>query len=176
MKIVNDEQGSVKQNELTDGEVLAIKRAAAEWDIHASDSHNFYRDLRCVNVPVAAELGRESSDFYSATAWWAWFADNKAAAKELSHRARKSRGEVLKSKTRIEVLFKYRGRCYVCGIEEWRYQKRLHMHRVTPGTAGGLYTLDNVIPLCSPCHRNHEGKAWEEMKPLRHPETIEVAG
>lgn len=68
---------------------------------------------------------------------------------------------------RIEVLYRHEGRCYICGIEEWRYRKRLQMHRVIPATQGGQYTLDNVIPLCVPCHKKAEGKSIAEISTLR---------
>lgn len=87
---------------------------------------------------------------------------------------RKETGEVLSTKTRIEVLYLYRGRCFVCGIEEWRYKRRLNMHRVHQGRDGGCYTVENTVPVCGRCHLSIEGMDWEQITPLRHPDTVEV--
>lgn len=71
----------------------------------------------------------------------------------------------------LSVLYRYQGRCFVCGIEEWRAKTSLHLHRVIPGKLGGLYTLDNVVPVCRKCHKDIEGKTWDELNLLQSPET-----
>jgi hypothetical protein len=100
-------------------------------------------------------------------------ADNDA--NKLSYSTARDNGYILTSKTRTEVLYKYKGRCYVCGIEEWRHKLALHMHRVIPGKLGGLYELDNLICCCRTCHRQVEGKSWQELEALQHPSTTEGA-
>lgn len=51
-------------------------------------------------------------------------------------------GLVCSNRLRLEILFRHRGCCFVCGREEWRLKASLHMHRlikgkdVRPGPAG----------------------------------------
>jgi 5-methylcytosine-specific restriction endonuclease McrA len=47
-------------------------------------------------------------------------------------------------------------RCRRCGRGD-----RLEVHHVTPIEQGGnAYSLDNLITLCSPCHKREEGAAF----------------
>ena len=79
----------------------------------------------------------------------------------------KDAGFICTSEIRAEVLFLHQGRCYICGVEEWKTRKRLHMHRVIKGTSGGTYAVENVAALCSMCHYHAEGKRWEEINQMR---------
>ena len=81
-------------------------------------------------------------------------------------RARKA-GFICSAKTRAEVLYQAEGRCYICGVEEWRTKRLLHMHRVIPGDAGGVYTPDNIVPLCARCHYHAEGRPWGQINAMR---------
>jgi predicted restriction endonuclease len=50
---------------------------------------------------------------------------------------------------------KFTGRCLLCGEAD---QSLLDSHRVLPGEQGGQYRWENVMPLCSNCHRRvHAG-------------------
>lgn len=64
---------------------------------------------------------------------------------------------------RRDIAYKYRGRCFKCGIEEWRYKKTFNLHRVIPGKLGGTYIEENVIPVCSKCHQAVEGLSWDKL-------------
>lgn len=67
---------------------------------------------------------------------------------------------------RRKMLEAYGYRCYTCDNRPSN-MKLLHMHRVTPGSAGGLYTEDNVVLLCINCHRRLEGESWEYIRAIR---------
>jgi len=64
------------------------------------------------------------------------------------------------------MLEKYDFKCYVCNATP-RSLTKLHMHRVLPGRLGGEYTEENVVILCTSCHKPSEGKSWEEIKETR---------
>lgn len=67
-----------------------------------------------------------------------------------------------KSIFRSRMLQKYAYRCHVCGASP-DCLSDLHMHRVIPGTHGGMYVEDNVVVLCSGCHPKMEGLSWKEI-------------
>ena len=54
-------------------------------------------------------------------------------------------------------------KCIACSVRP-KNPARLHMHRVIPGTNGGTYTESNIAILCIKCHRNLEGKTWDEIR------------
>jgi Zn finger protein HypA/HybF involved in hydrogenase expression len=70
----------------------------------------------------------------------------------------KEYGLIMSNKLRIEIMYRQRGKCASCGIEEWKLKKKLHAHRIYPGEKGGRYISENVILLCPKCHyrRHHE--------------------
>ena len=92
----------------------------------------------------------------------------------LSFDQKKKLGYLATAKLRHEVLYLYRGRCFVCGIEEWENKKALHLHRIVPGRLGGTYDINNVIPVCQKCHRGVENKTWDELELIQHSSTIWV--
>lgn len=49
-----------------------------------------------------------------------------------------------------ECRKRYDGRCFVCGAADYTV---LDAHRIVPGEAGGVYHWDNLLTLCSNCHR-----------------------
>lgn len=51
-----------------------------------------------------------------------------------------------------DILFDQKGRCFKCGVEEWKLKKRLQGHRKIKGRDGGKYIKDNVVLLCQRCH------------------------
>jgi 5-methylcytosine-specific restriction endonuclease McrA len=67
------------------------------------------------------------------------------------------------ARTRGEVLFLWEGRCARCGVEEWRTKHRHHLHRRIKGTMGGRYEVENLIPLCGPCHLKVEREAADAV-------------
>ena len=69
--------------------------------------------------------------------------------------------EQWKAKFRASQLERYNYQCYTCGNRPTDLSK-LHMHRVIPGKDGGLYTEDNVVLICTKCHRKMEGESWAE--------------
>ncbi len=68
--------------------------------------------------------------------------------------------EQWKAKFRASILEAFDYRCYTCGDRPKNLSK-LQMHRVTPGKNGGMYTEDNVVLVCTKCHRGLEGESWE---------------
>lgn len=66
-----------------------------------------------------------------------------------------------------DVLYRQEGRCYICGIEEWRIKKRLALHRILPGKDGGQYEPDNVMGVCPKCHSRIEGMTAEQIEEVR---------
>jgi len=64
----------------------------------------------------------------------------------------------------LKAIDKTGCQCFVCGYspcerygKEWdllsdNEQKELKPHRIVHGMFGGLYTEDNVVPLCKKCH------------------------
>lgn len=68
----------------------------------------------------------------------------------------------LKSILYRQLLFEQEGKCFVCGVEEWRLRKRLHLHRIIPNRNGGTYNKENVFLVCYRCHRRCEGMASRE--------------
>jgi 5-methylcytosine-specific restriction endonuclease McrA len=67
------------------------------------------------------------------------------------------------AQTRGEVLYRWQGRCARCGVEEWRTTHRHHLLRLLSGARGGRYEVDNLIPLCSPCHLRLEREVADEI-------------
>jgi hypothetical protein len=67
---------------------------------------------------------------------------------------------------RAFALFKFEGRCALCGIEEWRTRRRLNLSRVIRERDSGLYTSDNVVMLCYRC-QNHR-RAWSLVQFEQH--------
>lgn len=67
-----------------------------------------------------------------------------------------------KNKFRAQMLEKYEYRCYTCGGRPASLSS-LHMHRVTPGHAGGMYVESNVVILCVKCHSHFEGDTWSNI-------------
>lgn len=67
-----------------------------------------------------------------------------------------------KVKLRSQMLEKYDYRCHVCNQRPETLSK-LHMHRVLPGHAGGMYVESNIVILCARCHRYYEGASWDEI-------------
>ncbi|MBA3829944.1 MAG: HNH endonuclease [Taibaiella sp.] len=84
-------------------------------------------------------------------------------------------GVICTEAVRKEILFLYMGRCFLCGIEEWRTKASHQMHRVTPGKEGGVYVLSNLIPVCRACHKHVEGQTWQKLLLVRHPLTHEAS-
>lgn len=64
------------------------------------------------------------------------------------------------------MLEKYDYQCYVCYTTP-RSLTKLHMHRVLPGRLGGEYIEENVVIVCSGCHKGVEGLSWQELKEIR---------
>jgi len=70
--------------------------------------------------------------------------------------------------------------CFICDYspckkygKEWDLlsdveQKELEPHRIVHGNFGGLYTEDNVVPLCKKCHSEEYKffKTWWEKQPI----------
>lgn len=63
---------------------------------------------------------------------------------------------------RGELLAAANYQCTVCGRmpDDLRH---LHMHRVTPGKNGGLYVAENIVIVCTKCHKRVEGMTWEQI-------------
>jgi hypothetical protein len=151
--------------------VLAeANRAGVSLVLDTPDQGETYTAFRAVD---AERIKCRQSQFATYEEWRAWLDKYGEAAKEASYGSRKARQQVNSIDLRVEVLYRHCGRCFVCGIEEWRYRARLHIHRVTPGSAGGQYVRENVIPVCRACHEQVEGLSWDEVSPLRHPLTVE---
>ncbi len=49
-----------------------------------------------------------------------------------------------------ECRKRYDSRCFVCGADDYTV---LDAHRVVPGEDGGVYCWNNLLTLCSNCHR-----------------------
>jgi len=63
-------------------------------------------------------------------------------------------------KIRKQVLARDNFRCRTCGI-------RLEVHHVVPLSKGGTNDPDNLITLCSKCHRAiHQAQKFEGKKPI----------
>jgi len=58
---------------------------------------------------------------------------------------------------RERVLERDGHRCYICGRT-----KNLHLHHIIPRSQGGPHTEDNLITLCSGCHRSVESGDLEK--------------
>lgn len=86
-----------------------------------------------------------------------------AALPEIMGDMDKPLDQAWKIKFRAEMLAAYDYKCYVCKRTP-KTLSRLHMHRVTPGKNGGLYTRDNVVVVCSKCHSEVEGHDWPTIK------------
>jgi 5-methylcytosine-specific restriction endonuclease McrA len=50
------------------------------------------------------------------------------------------------------------GKCRICKNPSY---SQLDVHRLLPGEAGGKYTLENSVPICSNCHRAVHAKEIE---------------
>lgn len=77
--------------------------------------------------------------------------------------------EPKEGKTRLyrRVLLEQNGKCFLCLIDEWQHGRRLHLHRILPGSQGGEYIRSNVVLVCNKCHAKCEGKTIEEIVFLR---------
>lgn len=67
---------------------------------------------------------------------------------------------------RFEVLYRFKGKCCICKVPEWKLRAKLQMHRVIPNHRGGRYVLSNIVPVCVRCHKVVEGKTREEIDAL----------
>ena len=66
---------------------------------------------------------------------------------------------------RRSILKKYSHQCYTC-LQRPTNLSKLHMHRVVPGRLGGQYIDDNVVLVCSNCHKKCEGKSWKAIRAI----------
>ncbi len=55
------------------------------------------------------------------------------------------------AKLRNAVMDRDGRACYICGREH-----NLHVHHIIPRHDGGPHTMDNLVTLCSGCHRSVE--------------------
>jgi len=65
--------------------------------------------------------------------------------------------------TRREVLARDQHKCQSPGCNRTRF---LEVHHLTSRTAGGTNHPDNLITLCSACHRLHHERTWENSHEL----------
>lgn len=64
-----------------------------------------------------------------------------------------------------KAIRKYINKCGLCGIDLGQDGQITELHRITPGSKGGKYTLKNVIPVHLFCHKRHH--ALEKKKESR---------
>lgn len=57
-----------------------------------------------------------------------------------------ARGRDMDSQMRALVRAEYGTECVCCGAEA------KHLHHLLPRSHGGTHSLDNLIPVCLPCH------------------------
>lgn len=75
--------------------------------------------------------------------------------------------QVMSKKLFADLLYKQKGNCYICGIEQWRIKKTLHAHRIIPGKLGGKYNTTNAILVCPKCHSKIEGLSMPQIEQLK---------
>lgn len=79
--------------------------------------------------------------------------------KETAERAWEEFDKILLwSEIRKAVLERDGHRCQLCGFYA---PSRLHIHHILKRTAGGTDHLDNLMTVCSACHKKADGKLYE---------------